>query len=225
MLVKICGITNLDDARAALRAGADWIGLNLVGGPRRIDLALATEILSNLDEPSRCVVLVDCDQQAEPAMLLTTLKDHGVYRLQLYGIVTPVTVERFARDGFESIVVGRVGEVAHLAPIEALLAGCHTTRPSHLLLDGYAAGALGGTGIRANWETIARVREAGRFDAWPPVLLAGGLCPENVADAVMKVGPVGVDVSSGVEAAPGRKDGAKVEAFIAAARSAATGHR
>ncbi len=218
MLVKICGVTTVDDARAALAAGADWIGLNLVDGPRRIDPDTAARILSRLDDPGRAVGLVTLERGAFVPSMAATLRDHGVRRLQLYGEVTPEAVGRCSAEGFETIVVQPVENEASLTLLDEFLAACLDARPSFVLFDAATPDRLGGTGQPANRAVIAGARQAGRFAGWPPVLLAGGLTPDNVADAVAAVLPAGVDVSSGVEAQPGRKDPAKVNAFIVAAR-------
>lgn len=218
MIVKICGVTTVDDARAALAAGADWIGLNLVAGPRRIDPDTAAHILSRLDDPGRAVGLVALAQGSSVPPMAATLLDHGVRRLQLYGEVTPEAVGRCRAGGFETIVAWPVEDEASLTLLDEFLGACLDARPSFVLFDAATWDRLGGTGQPANWAVIAGARQAGRFAAWPPVLLAGGLTPDNVADAVAAVLPVGVDVSSGVESQPGSKDPAKVKAFIAAAR-------
>ncbi len=242
MLVKICGITNIDDARYALSAGADWIGLNLVAGPRRIELLAAERILRQLDDPSRVIALVALDQDRMPESLIAALGAHGVHRLQVYGERTPPVnrlapvdrlalvnrlavvnrlagaFRRLAAEGFALITVQPVADDASLASLDALLTSCGEDRPGHVLFDASVPGALGGTGRRAAWDVIARARAEGRYEHWPPVLLAGGLNPGNVAEAVRRLSPAGVDVSSGVESAPGRKDRQKIEAFIAAAR-------
>ncbi len=248
MLVKICGITNVDDARYALSAGADWIGLNFVAGPRRIELLAAERMLQQLDDPSRVVALVELDQDRMPESLIAALGAHGVHRLQVYGEQTlpvnrlatlnrlaPVNrlalanrlavvnrlagaFRRLAAEGFALITVQPVADDASLASLDALLTSCGEDRPGHVLFDASVPGALGGTGRRAAWDVIARARAEGRYEHWPAVLLAGGLNPGNVAEAVRCLSPAGVDVSSGVESAPGRKDPQKIEAFIAAAR-------
>ncbi len=231
MLLKVCGITGVDDARYALDAGVDWIGLNLVAGPRRIDIPAAEAILSKLDEPSRVVVLVHLTRGALPDQLPKTLRGHGVRRIQIYGDPIPDAVRRLTAEGFESILVHHVGNEASLASLDVILANCRESRPKYVLFDASSAGAggryrdagqHGGTGRRADWDAIARARAAGRDGQWPTVLLAGGLTPANVAGAIRKLSPAGVDVSSGVESRPGRKSRMKIAAFVAAVRGAET---
>jgi len=274
MIIKICGITHIDDARDALAAGADWIGLNLVGGPRRIDLSAAVGILSQLDDPPRAVVLVAIENDELPPTTAAMLHTHAVRRLQLYGQVTPKAVRRLADGGFESILVtpaplhaspgasgaeclgaqvrrrpkpphscvtpearginaaaqDRTHNDDWVAALERFLTEYREGRPAHdtttgqgpayILFDAQTPGRPGGTGQTANWAAIATARRDDRSTNWPPVLLAGGLTPDNVAEAIDAVHPTGVDVSSGVELEnkPGSKDPAKVRAFIAAAR-------
>ncbi len=219
MLIKVCGITNSDDARYAIDAGVDWIGLNLVAGPRRIDPATVESILSELDDPSCGVALVRLEEGLVPNHLLTMLRKHGARRVQLYGHPIPEAVHRLAEEGFESIVVQHVGDEASLASLDALLTTCGDCRPDYVLFDAPAGERLGGTGCRGDWDAIAGARAAGRYENWPSVLLAGGLAPANVAQAITRLRPAGVDVSSGVESAPGQKCPDKIDAFVAAVRA------
>jgi phosphoribosylanthranilate isomerase len=212
MIVKICGITTLEDARFALHAGADWIGLNLVSGPRRIELSTALAILAALPDASRAVALTRLQGVDDPTVNI--LADHAVRRLQPYGQVTPEAIAALQGRGLETILVHTVVDEPSFAGLDGFLAACTDARPNYVLFDAAAEGQHGGTGRRANWEATARARARGRYAHWPPVILAGGLTPDNVAEAIRLVAPVGVDVSSGVEATPGRKDPRKVEEFI-----------
>ncbi len=221
-LVKICGITSIEDATCALQAGAAWIGLNLVGGPRRLDLPRARSILSRLDDPSRAVVLVMLDAGGLPPSLAACLRDCGVCRLQLYGEVTGQAVRTLGADGYETMVACPIAGEESLGQIGGFLTACADSPPGYLLFDTACPGRLGGTGTPADWETIARAQDAGRFDDWPPFILAGGLTSDNVAEAIHTLSPAGVDVSSGVESAPGQKDPARINAFVAAVNETAT---
>ncbi len=218
MLIKICGITNVDDAKFALEAGADWIGLNLVGGPRRIDLAALAGITSKLDDVSRVVVLVGLSGNTVKPSLLSDMQRHGITRLQLYGEASAATFEQLAQGGFASILAQSVSDVESLDELGALLTACDEHKPDYILLDAGTPDQLGGTGRRLDWQRLGKERSAGRFNDWPPILLAGGLTPANVAEAIRLTKSAGVDVSSGVEARPGHKDHAKVEGFVQAAR-------
>jgi phosphoribosylanthranilate isomerase len=222
MLVKICGNTSAEDAEYALQAGADWIGLNLVGGPREIKLAKVKRILARLDEPSRAVVLVALENGRVPHSLAHTLRDLGVRRLQVYGEVTPDTAANARQSGFEIIVVRSIAGEESLADLACLVEACGAEQPEYLLFDAAVPGQLGGTGEQADWQTIAQARGGGLLDGWPPFILAGGLTPSNVTEAINFLAPAGVDVSSGVESEPGRKDHGKITEFLAAVRVATT---
>lgn len=218
-MVKVCGLTTLDDARAALDAGADLIGLNLVAGPRILDLDVALEIASQLPDVSRVVALVPVTSDTAYAVIVRRLRGAGVRKLQLYGDATPGTFADLRNAGVEALAVLRAQHRASLDEFSALLSACGDAGPNYVVLDAYRPKALGGTGRRADWDMIAEAQAAGVLADWPPVILAGGLTTENVAPAIVAVAPFGVDVSSGVEASPGRKDLAKVGAFVAAAKS------
>lgn len=220
MRIKICGITTPDDAVAAAAAGADAIGLNFVGGPRQIDTAQAALILRELPVFCTPVALVDVTHGDIPDDLLELLGRHWVSHVQLYGRVAPDTLVRLRADGFQPILVQHVVPGRFPNDIAALLVEVLDAPPAAVLLDAYREGQMGGTGQTLDWQVVADARAAGAFRVWPPIILAGGLNPENVAEAVRTVRPWGVDVSSGVESSVGRKDVAKMAAFVANARSA-----
>jgi len=222
MIVKICGITTLDDARFAIDAGADWIGLNLVSGPRRIELPAALAILKGLSDPAHAVGLIALQNGVVEDSIASALCDHHVRRLQLYGQVTPQAIRSLQQAGFETILAQPVVDEHSLTALDALLTVCSDARPDYVLFDAVVEGQVGGTGQRANWEAMAHARARGRYSHWPPVILAGGLTSGNVAEGIRLVAPVGVDVSSGVEAAPGRKDPRKVGEFIRSVRGQMT---
>jgi len=221
MIVKICGVTSKEDAKQALDAGADWIGLNLVAGPRRIHAGQAIEIIQALPDPSSAVVLWNV---AEEAWLadggLRSLLDAGVRRVQLYGAVSPDVFVEAAGSGLETIMVWHVAGKTSLSEWETFLGRCGQARPDYVLFDARVEGQLGGTGLTADWDALETCRRDGSWNHWPRVILAGGLTPDNVGPAAARTNPFGVDVSSGVESEPGRKDYRKVEAFIRAARTA-----
>lgn len=219
VLVKICGITHVQDAKLSLEAGADWIGLNLIAGPRRIACEKALAIVEAVNHADAFVLLVDA-ATIDSGRLRALSNLEGRARLQVYhrGEHPAPKV-----PGFRSIAVHHVSDDASLAALDRYTLPDSGWHADYVLLDAavsLADGRLGGTGRKANWEAIARARSRGRFAHWPPVILAGGLTPDNVADAVRRIRPFGVDVSSGVEKSPGIKDPAKVEAFIAAAKNA-----
>lgn len=222
MIIKICGITNAEDARHALAAGADWIGLNLLVGPRRIQLEDADRILGGLPEPDRAVALIAAAEDGARRATLDRLHRRGVRRVQLYGSVTAAVLQQTGSSGFEIIVVQRLGDAASIEEATTFFRQS-VPRPDYLLIDAADAKRLGGTGKTADWALLGEARAQGRMSDWPPLLLAGGLTPDNVAEAIRAVSPDGVDVSSGVEASLGRKDATLVEKFVSEARSAQPG--
>ena len=210
--IKVCGVTTAADAREAARLGADAVGLNFYEkSPRRIEPAEVASVLQELPPFVEAVgVFVNrplCEIFAllGPWRRLRTVQWHGdacepgdgaPYRLiPAFPVRDATSLEAVLRHLDASRVAGGL--------------------PAAVLLDGHAAGQYGGTGRTAPWEMIAAFRPG------VPVILAGGLTPENVGEAVRIVRPYAVDVASGVEAAPGRKDAEKVRRFIAAAREAA----
>ena len=129
MLIKICGITNPDDASFVRSAGADWIGLNLVAGPRRIDLRRVEEILVQLGDPSPVVVLVSLVDGQIPPDVAARLRDGGVRRWQVYGEFPPAAVEAVTRNGDEVIAPCPVRDPAGLGSFDDWLNECGRTRP------------------------------------------------------------------------------------------------
>lgn len=205
--VKICGLTNLDDARAAVDAGADALGfIFFSGSPRHVTHASAARIIAQLP-PFVCKVGVFVNESVES--IRDIAKQTGIDTIQLHGEETPEFCEKLAKDNFKTIKAFRVKDQTSLVSIKNFRACAY-------LLDSYIPGQLGGTGAKFNWDLAIQAQSFGT-----PIILAGGLIPENIRDAVSKVAPFGVDVSSGVESAPGKKDHAKVRAFISAARTAA----
>ncbi len=223
MRVKICGITTVEDARVAAQAGAAAIGLNFVGGPRQLTLEHAAEILEHLPVLLTPVALVRLEADTLADDLLELLGEYWVSHLQVYGSVRPQGLASLAMNGFKTIPVLAMRDLGSLAlarPWVELEAG---SRPAAIVLDAYDPHRAGGTGQTFQWELVAQARREGRLDSWPPVIIAGGLHPGNVAEAVRLLQPYGVDVSSGVEreGTPGRKDPAKVLDFTRNALSAA----
>jgi phosphoribosylanthranilate isomerase len=201
--VKICGLTSVADALTAAEAGADMIGLMFAAqSPRLISLPTAVEI-SRVLPPF--VLRVGVFVNPEPAQVLEAIAACGLNLLQFHGDEDSAFCTQF---GLMSVKALRVQSAESLQT----LANFHTDA---FLLDAYSKSGLGGTGEKFNWDLAIEAQKFGK-----PIFLAGGLTPENVADAVRQVRPFAVDVSSGVESAPGKKDPAKVRAFIAAVRAA-----
>jgi len=218
MIVKICGITNEADARLALDAGADWIGLNLVAGPRMLTLDKAEAILEQLQAPERVVALLRVTPNGTWRAPLQSLARRGVRLVQWYGpVVAPVLSE--ALDlGIRSILVHHAAAAAPLDDLPRHLDAWGKTRPDYLLFDAADRARLGGTGRTLDWASLAASLTTVRASL-PPIILAGGLTPGNVATAIAHVTPDGVDVSSGVESSPGQKDTDKLRAFITVAKT------
>jgi phosphoribosylanthranilate isomerase len=200
--VKICGVTSVEDALMCVEAGADAIGVNFAPrSPRRIALELARRIVAAL--PAK-VVKVGVFVDATESELRDAIEQVGLGCVQLHGDEPPELVAAFLPHAYKALRV-RGREALALA---ARYPG------EHILLDAYVPGVAGGTGATFDWTLAAELAQIRQ------VTLAGGLTPSNVADAVREVRPFCVDVASGVESAPGRKDRAKVRAFIEAALSA-----
>lgn len=216
MLVKICGVTSYDDARMCLSAGADWIGLNLVGGPRQIDQAAALAIARQLGASPPVAVLVKARDLLHAPAQAEALLLAGCTRLQAYGELDAAQVASLRAAGFSLIHV--LSASAESCPSELPLAAAFQGQPDFVLFDAAVPGKLGGTGITADWQVVRRLTQSIRAAGGPKVMLAGGLRPENVAQAIAAVRPEGVDVSSGVEQTPGRKDPDLVRRFVEAAR-------
>jgi len=218
--VKICGITTVEDACRAIEAGADAIGINLVAGPRRVDVAQASEIAASVSKPDRLVPLVDVtDGRLDPEVDDWIVRV-GIRRLQLYGDVTGSFIASQVRARRCPIAVARVRGPDFADAFNRLLRACGDNPPSAVVVDAYHPRQLGGAGRPFRWDWLVEARRRGELEGWPPVIVAGGLLPENVASVVATVRPWGVDVSSGVESGPGRKDPTKVLTFIRNARRA-----
>ena len=198
--VKICGITSLEDALHACACGADALGFVFYGeSPRCIDPAAAATIIRQLPP---FVTTVGLFVNADPEQVEEVADFCGLDVIQLHGDEGPDECDFTPRRTIKALRVRDAKSLARHLDYEV----------AALLLDAWVKGSYGGTGHAFNWELAAEVARQ------RPVILAGGLTPENVAAAVTAVQPYAVDVSSGVEAAPGKKDPAKVAAFIAKAR-------
>jgi phosphoribosylanthranilate isomerase len=205
--VKICGITNLEDAVLVANLGADFAGMNFYKeSPRKISLQMAKDIVSKLPKfITPCGVFVD----EEPSALLKTIKKLGLGMIQLHGNESPEYCGRVKSMATVKIIkVFRVSDEQSLAPISA-----HLENIDYILLDTLVQGEQGGTGEVFNWDIALKAKEFGK-----PIFLAGGLTPENVLDAIEKVDPFAVDVASGVERLPRRKDYQKTMNFIKRSR-------
>ncbi len=201
--VKICGITNAKDAEMAVEAGADALGFIFVAGtPRYIDPDAAREIVNDLP-PLVSPVGVFADHPV--AEIERAIDRCGFRTVQLHGSEAPEYCRHLAVSVIKTFRVRRGGPSP---PFEAY-------RVHAFLLDTFVEGRLGGTGQTFPLEVASSAKAFGR------VIIAGGLNPENVAQVIREVHPYAVDVSSGVESKPGRKDPQKLRDFIACVRGAA----
>lgn len=200
--VKICGITSVEDAAAAVEAGADALGFVFVPGtPRLVRPEVAARIVRELP-PFLTTVGVFVDQPLDEVLHIA-----GQCALQAVQLHGEEPEEYSRRIPVRVIKAIRVREAGDLHPV--------ATYPAHaFLLDAFVEGRPGGTGTSIPWDLARQAK--GRA----PIILSGGLEPETVARAVQAVRPYAVDVSSGVETSPGRKDRKKVREFIAAVREA-----
>ena len=201
--VKICGITSAADAQAAVEAGADALGLMFYpGSPRYLPLEKAQEIARLLPP---YVIRTGVFADPEPSDVFAAIQLCQLNLLQFHGAESPEFCLQF---GLMTMKAFRVQNADSLPPM-----GAYDT--DAFLLDSHVPGKPGGTGETFNWDLALEARKFGKL-----IFLAGGLTPQNVAAAVRKAQPFGVDVSSGVEQSPGKKDAQKMRDFIAAARAA-----
>ena len=200
--VKICGITNLADGLVAAEAGADAVGFLFYDlSPRGISVEAAAAVSRQLPPfVMRAGVFVNAPED----LVVRAIRDCGLSLVQFHGDEAPEYCVQF---GLMSMKAFRIRDAASLPALRNYATDAW-------LLDAYSPHRPGGTGETFNWDLALEARSWGR-----PIFLAGGLNAENVAEAVRRAQPYGVDVSSGVEAAPGRKDPAKVIAFIRTAKA------
>ncbi|MGL6074190.1 MAG: phosphoribosylanthranilate isomerase [Fimbriiglobus sp.] len=209
VFVKICGFTRPQDIIAAVEANVSMIGLNFYSrSPRYLTFAAAQSLRKLIPQTVTAVGLY-VDQAAE--IMDQDAQDLHLRALQYYSH-RPFSFQSLT----PSIPAFRVRQASDLDGIRMFLAAC-IEKPLAVLIDSYVEGEMGGTGHKAPWDLLVD------FDPGVPVILAGGLTPENVAEAVKLVRPWGVDVASGVESAPGIKDAGKMRLFIENAQAAAAG--
>lgn len=209
MHIKICGITNLEDAMAAIEAGADLLGFNFYSSsPRHIFPQECARITAALESYREHVTLVGVFVNADRQQIERILAQCRLDRAQLSGDEPPELALALGWRAFKALRLSGADDMhitlAQYAP---------APQPPAYLVDAYRVGQFGGTGQIAIWSLAASLSIRN------PILLAGGLTEVNVVTAIRQVRPWGVDVASGVESTPGRKDRKKMEAFIHAARS------
>jgi phosphoribosylanthranilate isomerase len=202
--IKICGITNVEDAREAIAAGADALGFVMYRkSPRHVEPSMVRAIVAELPP---FVLPVGVFVNEDLLAVRSLMDECGLALAQLHGDETASYCEHLGRPALKAFRLKDRRSFLSLAEFRG------RANVRGFLLDAYSTDAYGGTGTTADWSLAQEVARA------TPVILAGGLTPSNVSAAIQVVRPHGVDVSSGVEERPGKKDGAKVRAFIEAAR-------
>jgi len=206
--IKICGIKILDDALAAIDLGADLIGFNFYPeSPRYVEVGVCRGIMSKVRRIER-VTCVGVFVNSSAEEIHTTMDTCGLSLAQLHGDETVEFMEALNEKSFKAIRLSTDSR-ADSQKITDFAEKRYGFEPA-LLVDAAVKGLYGGSGITADWDGAAEL--AKKY----PLLLAGGLTPENVAEAVRRVKPWGVDVASGVESAPGKKDPSRMKAFVQA---------
>jgi phosphoribosylanthranilate isomerase len=201
MKIKICGITNVDDALLTAELGADALGFIFVKtSPRYIRPSTARKIIEELPP---FIVPVGVVADAEHDDILELIDETGIRCLQLHGNESPEQLEYFRIPVYKSFRVNKDFSLKTLQQYKG----------SVYLLDTYVEGILGGTGKTFDWEIAIKAKIYGH------IILSGGLKPENITEAVKKVRPYAIDVNSGVESAPGKKDKNKLEHLFKIIRS------
>jgi phosphoribosylanthranilate isomerase len=205
--VKICGITNLTDAKRAIEAGADLLGFNFYArSPRYIKPAKARQIVRRLPKNISAVGVFVNETEAKMLEIASAV---GLSHLQLHGDESPAAVVRLEKSMrvIKAIRVAKPFRPAQLTRFK---------RASAILLDGFDGRQRGGTGATFDWEIARRANSSGR------IFLAGGLTPENVGEAIRVAKPYAVDVCSGVEKTPGKKDPARMRNLMRAVKKIQT---
>jgi phosphoribosylanthranilate isomerase len=205
LIVKMCGITRVEDAVSAMAAGADWLGLNFYATSKRsVTPEGGKRLVDDIRKQAPSAVLVGVFVNGDAALIEDV---EGCFDyLQFHGDETP---EACMRWGKRVIKAFRPANAEDVAAIDGF--------PGNIILIDTPSVEYGGSGQVGDWQLAKQAMQSGR-----KVVLAGGLTPENVARAVAEVRPFGVDVASGIETAPGKKDPEKMRRFVAAARSAFT---
>lgn len=201
--IKVCGITNAEDAAAAVAAGADAIGVIFAPSPRQVSIEQAVEALAVVPPPvARVGVFVD----ASPEFIAEAIAACGLTSVQFSGTESPEDCDAVSAPVIKTVPIGMDFGLTGAEPFRDHAAA--------LLLDTYVAGKAGGTSQTFDWRPL------GAVPGWAPFFVAGGLTPDNVGACIAVLRPYAVDVSSGVERSPGVKDHAKLSELCAAVRAA-----
>jgi phosphoribosylanthranilate isomerase len=201
--IKVCGITNSEDALAAARLGVDALGFVFAPSPRQISPGVAQEIIDNLSLPVRTVG-VFVNEDPERVASIADLCDLDM--LQFHGKETAAYCGQFGHQVIKAVRIRNEDDLEACSEYDGVAEA--------FLLDTYVAGQSGGTGVTFDWNLAHTARKYGR------IILAGGLNPDNVAAAIRAAKPYGVDASSGLEQKPGVKDHDRLARFIEAVRRA-----
>ena len=201
--IKICGITNLDDALAAADLGVEYLGFVFATSARQVDRQTVTAIRSRIPSTIRAVgVFVNASRQD----IMETCRECGLDVAQLHGDERPEMAGALGGvDAWKALRIRSESDVARVADYRGFV--------SAVLLDAYCCGSAGGTGHVFDWTLAREARQHG-----VPIVLAGGLDQDNVRAAIRVVGASVVDVSSGVESVPGKKDHSRLRLFVKSVR-------
>ncbi len=208
--IKICGMTRAEDAVEAVDVGADAVGLVFARSPRQVTIRQAREIAGALP---LFVPVIGVFVNARVATVIRTAIEAGLSAVQLHGDESPAFARRLG--GLRVIKALRVRDRTFVDQVGTF----GEAGVSAILLDAFSRQARGGSGRRFDWDLVSGLRRAGVLDDAPPLILAGGLTADNVKAGIRRLRPWGVDVSSGVEVAPGLKSAEKMVRFVAAVRS------
>jgi phosphoribosylanthranilate isomerase len=215
--IKICGVTNIDDARAAAASGAEALGLNFYRSSKRfISTEIARQIVAEVGAQTQPVGVF---ANASADETCDICRASAINFVQLHGEKRPPRSELVfkLRDPMVSVVRAHSFGVGGMDAVYEDMFDANGTAADAILVDAAVSGMYGGTGQTIDWNRLVNFEDSiGKM----PLILAGGLTPENVAEAIRIVRPHGVDVASGVESSPGKKDAAKVRDFVIAAREA-----
>jgi phosphoribosylanthranilate isomerase len=200
--IKICGITRIEDARSAIKAGADAIGFVFAESPRKVTIKQAKTIITHLPKK---VTKVGVFVNEDPQVVRKIADECALDMVQFHGEETPEYCMQFRGPKLKIIKAFRISKK---------IPCIHRYKVDFYLLDTFVKNIQGGTGKTFNWDLAILAKKQG-----VPIILSGGLNENNIKDAIRKVKPFGVDVSSGVESLPGKKVASKIQKFIELARS------
>jgi phosphoribosylanthranilate isomerase len=206
--VKICGLTIPSQAERVVELGADMVGIIFAKQSKRL---VAPEVAAEIVDAARPAIPVGVFVDSPPDEINDIIDCTKLAAVQLHGDEPPDCLEKIIRPCIKAF---KVRDRNFASQIMTWFAKLGTKKPMAVMLDAYHPKHAGGAGVTFNWQLVAEAREAGQLDKLPPLILAGGLKPENVVKAIELVRPWGVDAASGVEISPGMKDMELVDWFI-----------